>query len=145
TLARAYASCAARGAAAVVVALRDLHANRYRYHYPYSNPREVLPLPGAFVGRDSGARLARLLEAGPVDGRLATTSRAGPATADNVLGWLPGASDQVVLVTSHLDSPFSGVTNDASGMAAVLAMARHFASKRPEERPLSLLFLAAGG
>ncbi|MGH9362416.1 MAG: M28 family peptidase [Thermoanaerobaculia bacterium] len=143
--ARAYSFCVARGAAGLVCILRDLRANRHRYHYPYAHPDEILPLPAVFVGRDSGTRLRKLLASGESTARIATTGRTGPGATHNLLGFLPGSSDELVLVTSHHDSPFGGHVDDASGLAALLAVASRFARKSPAERPLSLAFLAAAG
>jgi peptidase M28-like protein len=145
TFARAYSWCAARGAIGFVGILKDLRANRHRYHYPYADAREALPLSGAFVGRDDGARLREVLRGGNVEGRLATPGSTYAGASHNILGFLPGASDALVLITSHHDAPFGGLVQDASGMAQVLAMARHFARKAPADRPLSMVFLAATG
>jgi hypothetical protein len=145
TFARTYAWCAARGAVGLVAILKDLRANRHRYHYPYASPQEILPLPGVFVGKEDGAKLLRLLRAGPEEGRLVTTGRVSSGVTHNVVGKLKGSSDELVLVTSHHDAPFSGCVDDATGMAQVLALARHFARKEPSQRPLSMVFLAAAG
>jgi hypothetical protein len=145
TFARAYSWCAARGAAAFLGILRDLRANRCRYHYPYANPQEVLPIPGAFLGRDDGRHLLEAMRTGSVEGHLATRGRTYPGAGRNVLGFLPGVSDAIVLVASHHDTPFGGFVQDSSGMAQVLAIARHFARKKPEDRALSMVFLAAAG
>lgn len=145
TFARAYAFSAARGAAGFVGILKDLLANRHRYHYPYVGPQEVLSTPGAFLGRDDGAEILKRLRAGPAEGRLVTTGRIAPGQSRNILGFLPGVGDGVVLVTSHHDSPFGGCVEDSSGLAVMLAVARHFARKKRDDRPLSLVFLAAAG
>src|SRR5262245_5047244 len=57
SFARTYAWCVAGGAAGFVGILKDLKANRCRYHYPYAQAEEVLSLPAVFIGRDDGARL----------------------------------------------------------------------------------------
>ena len=145
TFARAYSWCAARGASGFIGILKDLIANRHSYHYPYANANEILPLAGAFIGRDDGRRLREALRRGPVEGRLITEGRMGPGTCHNILGFLPGASDSLILVTSHHDAPFRGYVQDSTGMTQVLAIARHFARKRPADRPLSMAFLAAAG
>ncbi len=150
TLARAYAWCAARGAAGWIGILRDLGCGHCRYHYPYGNEREVLPVPAAFLGSEEGDQLRemlrqRLAEGRPVEGRLITTGKAAAAETSNIIGLLPGVSDRLILATTHHDSPFRGFVDDASGLAVLLTIARHFARKPPDQRPCSMAFLASAG
>lgn len=70
----------------------------------------------------------------------------------NVLGYLKGnsESDSVIVLTAHYDhlgnysgARFAGANDNASGIAALLALARHFSQK--ENRPAhNLLFIAFG-
>ncbi len=145
TFARAYSWSVARGAAGFIGILKDLRANRCRYHYPYANSMEILPLPGIFIGRDDGARLLELLQGDPREGLLVAPGATRESKTDNILGFLPGTSDGMVLVTCHHDTPFQGFVQDASGLAQVLAIAQYFARRKPSERLLSLMFLASSG
>ncbi len=149
-LARAYAWCAARGAAGWIGILRDLGCGHSRYHYPYGNEQEVLPIPAALVGSEEGDRLREMLRLRSADGRaiearLITTGKTAAARTSNVIGHLPGASSRLILATTHHDSPFRGFVDDASGIAVLLALAHHFAHRPPERRPFSMAFLASAG
>ena len=145
TFRRVYSWCAARGAVGFIGVLKDLRANRHRYHYSYSWADEVLPVPAAFVGRDAGPRLAKLATATGRKGRLVTRGRAAASATANLLGVLPGASDEIVLVATHHDAPFAGAVDDATGVALLLAVASHFTQKKREQRALTQVFLAAAG
>ena len=65
-------------------------------------------------------------------------------TAQNVVGIVPGDSDEVVIVNAHLDGWFAAATDNGDGLAVQIALARHFA--RPENRlARTLVFVASGG
>jgi Zn-dependent M28 family amino/carboxypeptidase len=59
-----------------------------------------------------------------------------------VVGEIPGKSDEVVVLSCHHDSPFESPVEDASGVAVVLALARHFAESRDLNRRLVVLLTA---
>jgi len=63
----------------------------------------------------------------------------------NVYGFLPGKTDDVIMVHSHHDSPFSGAVEDATGVAEVLAIAKYFSRIPQAWREKTLLFLSASG
>jgi hypothetical protein len=72
---------------------------------------------------------------------------AGPRTGvsgHNVIGTVPGASDEVVIVNAHLDGWYEAAGDNGDGLAVLVALARHFV--RPENRPArTLIFVASGG
>jgi hypothetical protein len=58
----------------------------------------------------------------------------------NVLGLIPGTIDEYVILTAHLDGYFDSANDNAGGIAAMLALARYFATtKLPRKR--NLLFV----
>jgi Zn-dependent M28 family amino/carboxypeptidase len=59
---------------------------------------------------------------------------AGQTEARNIIGEIAGANDQVVIVGAHYDSVQGtpGANDNASGIAALLALARHFARRHPQ-------------
>jgi hypothetical protein len=71
--------------------------------------------------------------------------RVEPGTMHNVWGVLPGMSDEVILVTSHHDSPFQGAVEDGSGVAQVLAQAWAWSRVPRERRPRTLVFVVDAG
>jgi hypothetical protein len=59
----------------------------------------------------------------------------------NVWGTLPGQSDEQILVMAHTDCFFDGALDNASGIAAMLAMARHYAAVPQAQRRRTIVFL----
>jgi hypothetical protein len=90
-------------------------------------------IPGVGLKRSQGAVLKDMLEKGPVDLHLILTGETRSAVTRNIVGVIPGDSDRVIQVTCHHDSMWLGATEDASGMAVVLALARAHAGKKPEK------------
>jgi hypothetical protein len=132
----------AAGAAGFVGVL-DLPWDTCDYYVPYDGaPR---PLPGLWLSSSSAAELDRLLDAGPVEGRLDVDARREMVVAHNVVGTLPGASDEWVIVGSHHDAPWASAVEDGTGIAMVLAQAAHWAGVPEADRPHNLLFLLTTG
>ena len=113
------------------------------YYVPYDGTfRDIGAL---WLSRSSGAELDRLLDAGSVTGRLDVDARRDDVVAHNVLGTLPGASDEWVVIASHHDAPWASAVEDGSGIAMVLAQVAHWVAVPAEERPHNLLFLLTTG
>src|SRR6516225_7117355 len=72
--------------------------------------------------------------------KLDTEEREGLETA-NVWGVMPGASDEQVLIMAHTDAFFEGAMDNASGIAMMLDIARHYADLPQAQRPRTLVFL----
>jgi hypothetical protein len=62
----------------------------------------------------------------------------------NVYGLIPGRSDEYVIAIAHLDAFFDGANDNASGLAALLAWARHF-GQREEQPGRNILLVATAG
>src|SRR5882672_7073293 len=72
--------------------------------------------------------------------KLETEEREGLKTG-NVWGVLPGASDEQILIMAHTDSFFEGAMDNASGIAMMLDIARHYGAVAQSQRPRTLVFL----
>jgi hypothetical protein len=131
-----------RGAAAVCLILRDQPSNSNTHYGPYDGIMK--PLPGLWIGKQDGMRLRDLARQGK-EATFVLDSRTEPGVMHNVWGVLPGMSDEVILVTSHHDSPFEGATEDGSGTASVLAQAWAWARVPKEQRPKTLVFVVDSG
>ena len=59
----------------------------------------------------------------------------------NVWGILPGSSDENILLMAHTDAFFEGAMDNASGIAMMLEIARHYAAIPREKRRRNLIFL----
>lgn len=103
------------------------------------------------IGGEDGKYLTDAIAAAKASGvsgpqlRLALTeSVKTDLTAKNVIGFLPGASDEIVVINAHLDAWFDGAGDNADGVAVLLALARHFA--KPGNKPArTLMFVGSGG
>ena len=102
-------------------------------------------IPGLGLRKSDGARLRDLLDRGGAEGTLILTGSTRGAVTRNAVGVIPGKSERVVQVTCHHDSMWLGATEDAAGVAIVLALAeecrRRYDGKKP---PLTLAFVLEG-
>jgi hypothetical protein len=127
------------GAAAFVGVLKDHPADVCNHFLPYD--AKDRPLPGVWVNDSDGAWLHEQLSSGPVRIRLTVDSAIEEVETRNVVGELPGADDEVVIVGSHHDGPWASAVEDGSGIALVLAQAAYWAAQPVEARPHRLVFL----
>jgi hypothetical protein len=130
-------------AAAFVGVLAGYPGDSRDYYVPYD--AEERPIPGAWVSGSDGARLRGMLAEGPVSARLSADARRETITSYNIVGELPGADDEQVIIGSHHDGPWASAVEDASGMALVLAQAAYWSRLPREARPHRLVFLLNAG
>lgn len=133
----------AAGAAAFVGALTDYPGGGHQYYVPYDG--EARPIPGVWISGDDGAWLRHHLAAGPVRVVLTVDAATSTATSHNLVGELPGADEDLVIVGSHHDGPWASAVEDASGTALVLAQARFWAAQDPRDRPHRMIFVVQAG
>jgi hypothetical protein len=133
----------AAGAAAFVGVLEGYPGDSHDYYVPYDAVDR--PLPGVWVSASAGRRLRALLAEGPVRVRLRVAADTRTVTSHNVVGELPGADDEVVMIGSHHDGPWASAVEDGSGIALVLAQAAYWAARPAAERPHRLTFVLHGG
>jgi hypothetical protein len=131
------------GAAGFAGVLADYPGDSHEYYVPYdAKPRAC---PGAWVSGSDGRRLRGLLARGPVQAQLRVEAIRELITCSNIVGELPGADDDVVIIGSHHDGPWSSAVEDGSGIALVLAQAAYWSQVPQEERPHRLIFLLNSG
>ena len=104
--------------------------------------------PSFNLGGADGAFLKAVLErapAGSLKAKLTLDSdTATGLKADNVIGMIPGDSDEAVIVNAHLDSWFDGAGDNGDGIAVALALARHYG--KPANKPKrTLIFVGSAG
>ncbi|MBA2895436.1 M28 family peptidase [Nonomuraea soli] len=131
------------GAAGFAGALTGVPWETRDYYVPYDAVQR--DIPAVWLSGGDARRVLALVDSGPCTGTLAVSSETGPAVSHNVIGTLPGRSDQWVIIGSHHDAPWASAVEDASGIALVLAAARYWAGVPEEERPHNLLFLLTAG
>lgn len=136
------------GAAGYVGLLTGFPWETDRYYVPYdAAERKISAL---WLSRRRAATLLDLMDrtqrAGvAVRGRLVVEGERREVTCSNIVGRLPGASDETVIVGSHHDGPWASAVEDGSGIALVLAQARYWASVPESERPHNMVFLLTAG
>jgi hypothetical protein len=113
------------------------------YYVPYDAVER--PIPGLWLTGSDGRQLLARMAAGPLQARLEMTADRHPITSHNVIGTLPGNSDEWVIIASHHDGPWASAVEDGSGTSLVLAQATHWAAVPQSQRPHNLLFLLSAG
>jgi hypothetical protein len=111
------------------------------------HPTGMAPPPWAdltfSLGVEDGMAVRQLIESGrspEVRVRLAVEARDGLHT-QNVWGVLPGMTDENILVMAHTDGFFQGALDNASGVAMLLELARHYAALPQEQRRRNMTFV----
>ncbi len=131
-----------RGAAGIVVIgpAPDGLVNHFTaafYPPPLAPPWEgrVLPVPGVTVEAEAGERLVALMSSGPVRLRIEHRPTYETATSANVVAEIPGTDPDAprVVIGAHYDTQLEspGAADNATGLAALLGMARAWAGLRP--------------
>src|SRR4029453_13225175 len=133
----------ATGAAGFVGIIDGLPWETDQYFVPYDAHQR--PIPGVWLSPANGAQVKAMLAAGPVEAEIVVGAEARPAVSHNVIGTLPGASSEWVIIGSHHDGPWASAVEDASGTALVLGQALYWSQVPAAERPHNLLFLLNGG
>lgn len=141
------------GAIGFVGVLRDYPGGGCEYYVPYDGT--FRPIPGVYVNEIDGDHLDDLIArsaGGGEDGgaagvrvRLRVDADRGSVTTHNVVGELPGADEEWVVVGSHHDGPWASAVEDAAGIALLLAQAEYWSRVPEEDRPHRLVFTANAG
>jgi hypothetical protein len=116
------------------IAIIDLPAEAARGSYfPYDG--RVRTVPGVFVDRAVRPHLNALIAVGtPV--RLTLTAATEPFVSRNVLGLIPGRTDELVILNSHTDGTNAVEDN---GPNAIIAMAQYLCRLPPASLPRSVM------
>ena len=133
----------AADAAAFIGVLKDYPGDSFEYYVPYD--AVYRPIPGVWIRRSDGTRLRELMAQGPVNARLAVDVVREEINSYNIVGELPGADDEMVIIGSHHDGPWASAVEDGSGIALVMAQAAYWSRVPREERPHRLVFLLNAG
>ena len=137
------------GAIGVIGILKDHPGGIKEYFFPADNTAsDPRPIPGLYIGRDDGKELKKLLRKSKdktIIGTIVQTGKKSQGTTSNILGFIPGKTDDVILISSHHDAPFNNAVQDASGSGIVLALAKYFAQFPQGTLNKTLLFLFTAG
>jgi hypothetical protein len=81
-------------------------------------------IPYVCITRSDGERLTAAVAKGPVTARLTAEVSRGWRVVPNIVAEVPGKSADFVLVTTHVDAWYRGMTDTAGSVASILDMAR---------------------
>ncbi len=110
-----------------------------KYYVPYDAVKR--DFPGVYVSGNKGKILLKLMEKGTVRAKMSYEANISEINSHNVIGTLPGMSDEWIVIGSHHDGPWNSAVEDASGIALVLAQAQYWSQIPKEDRPFNLMFL----
>jgi len=118
---------AKRGALAVVIRSvgTDSHRNPHTGNMKLKDGEAAVP--AAALSNPDADQLARAMERGKVTLALdIKTSRVEKAVSGNVVGEIPGRTDEIIVIGGHLDSwdLGTGAVDDGAGIAITLAAAK---------------------
>lgn len=92
-------------------------------------------IPGVCLRKSDGRALKNFLSGSGAEATIILTGETRSAVTRNIVGIIPGRSKRVIQVTSHHDSMWLGATEDAAGVAVVLAIAKAFSDKSSGNMP----------
>lgn len=89
-----------------------------------------MPIPGVTVELEAGHELLSLISAGPLRLRIEHGASYSPTETANVVGELPGGSEEIVVIGAHYDTQLEshGYCDNGSGISALVNMARSWRS-----------------
>lgn len=130
-----------RGAVGFVGLLVDSPIDESGHWVPYDG--WIKDLPAVWMAKNDADRVRRAAERGE-SAQLVSTGTTDDVDSHNVVGWVRGSGEEIVLLTSHHDAPWASAVEDASGLSLLLGLAKRF---RQRQRKLNrtLLFVAASG
>jgi hypothetical protein len=108
-------------------------------YWPYTGV--INDVPAVFVERGAGATVASQAQAG-ARGRLRLTARVEEVTTHNLIGVIPGASDEIVILHSHTDGT-NGLEDN--GPNAIVAMSQYLARISRVHLPRTVMVLLTTG
>jgi hypothetical protein len=129
----------AAGAAGAIFVLDAAPEDARGAYLPYDGT--LHHLPALFVDRDAGARLKTLANDG-ARVRVVLTAGVKDVKTRNLIGIIPGASDELTVINSHTDGT-NGVEDN--GPNAIIAIAQYLARLPKESLPRSIMVLLTSG
>jgi hypothetical protein len=127
----------------LILILRDEPTNINSHWGPYDG--SFKPVPALYVGKYDGIKVRELAQTEKAQGTVILKGYKEPSRANNIVGILPGRSEEIIMISSHHDSAFQGASEDGTGVAMVLAQLRAWSKIPKEDRAKSLLFVLTAG
>ncbi len=133
--------------AAGIVLWMDLPGNAQHATQLWAGDGWVDSVPWVSIGFEDGAYLRQIIdqsETPPTVSLVVEGEFRTEGTSQNVIAELPGTTDENLIVTAHIDGFWEAVLDNGTGVAALMEMARYYASVPQKERKRNLIFVVAG-
>lgn len=131
-----------KGAVGYIGILTDYYdtAEYYSEDYTYYG---YMNMPGMWVSAKTGEEIKSMIKSNSsVTATLNMKGSLSQVDAGAVIGYVEGKSEETIMVQCHYDSITAGASEDASGMACMLAMANMYSQIPKDELEKSILFIA---
>ncbi len=130
-----------KGAAAILVNMS------YFGNWVFQAGANGASIPHMTIGNEDGKAIREMIEkGGPVRLKMMLATETRPGLKDsNVWGELPGTTDEDIIVFSHHDGYFQAASDNASGVAVMMALAEHFAKVPQAQRRRTIKFVTTSG
>jgi hypothetical protein len=129
-----------REGAVAAIGVLDLPADSaHGAYYPYTGT--IFGVPGVYVDRTVGARLKQLAAAG-ASARVTVPSKVVKTSSRNLMGVIPGASRELIVLHSHTDGT-NGIEDN--GPDAIVAASQYLARLPRRRLPRTILVLLTTG
>ena len=129
----------ARAGAAAMILSSTAPANLPQVGSVRSGWEAMGPIPALTIGSNDGHAVRAALDAGrAVRAHLAVAAQVDRGVGRNVIGSVPGDSDDTIVIGAHFDTWFAGATDNGGGVAAILALAARRA-RRPSRYGLTFV------
>jgi len=126
-------SLAATGAVGCIAIIDLPAAGAHGSYYPYDGI--IRRVPGVFVDASVGSRLKALATSSSTV-RLTLIATVEPFVSRNVIGLIPGASDELIILNSHTDGPNAVEDN---GPNTIVAISQYLCRLPKESLPRSVM------
>ncbi|MDB5975966.1 MAG: hypothetical protein JWR07_2726, partial [Nevskia sp.] len=130
----------AAGVAGAIGILPAPYATAHGAYYPYD--RILRSAPSVFVDQDVGATLKALAAAGTTQMTLALPATVTQVMTRNLVGIIPGASDELTVINSHTDGT-NGLEDN--GPNAIVGMAEYLTRLPKAALPRTIMVLLSSG
>ncbi len=131
-------------AAGVIAVLKD-YAGKVNKHWGPYGTQALEEMPVLFVDKFTGEDIIKIADSHK-QAEITLKGTVDPnGFARNIYVQLPGQSEETIFVTTHHDAAFKGATEDGTGIALVLAMAKTWAQVPLEQREKTMLFHLSAG
>ncbi|MFP6655431.1 MAG: M28 family peptidase [Myxococcota bacterium] len=133
------------GALGMIAILKNYDTGTDRF---YSDPSAMVKtrVPGLFLGKYAGEDLVERIRASPsaLEATLVVRGRVLKSSSANIIATLPGQKAETIIINTHHDAGWTGGVQDASGISAVLGLARYFSEIPENFRQKTLVFAFDG-